>query len=230
MHGSRKVSGAQTLARGLLALREVVRAPNGLSIQEVADLLGVHRTIAYRMLVTLSSAGLIIRGDDARYRGAAGLLELRAAGYETLKHVAKPFLETLADELKTTVALLVSEQDEAIALLVVEPRKTTYRIAFSVGSRHPLDRGAAGHALCSVLLPEDEGSEMVQSVREVGYVITFSEVERGAWGLAVPVKVNSSAFAACLNLITYREDVARGAVERVKECVVDLERALEKRI
>ena len=150
---ARTASGAQTLARGLLALRAVAAAPSGLTVQEIADRLVVHRTIAYRMVSTLAEAGLVAKGDDGRYRGAAGLLELRAAGYEEIKHVALPLLVELADSLGATASLLVPENDEAVALLVVSPRGTRYHIAFSTGSRHPLDRGAAGRALTAALPP-----------------------------------------------------------------------------
>ncbi len=42
--------GSQTLARGLNALQLVAEAPSGLTVQQVADGVGVHRTIAYRLL------------------------------------------------------------------------------------------------------------------------------------------------------------------------------------
>jgi DNA-binding IclR family transcriptional regulator len=38
--------GSQTLARGLNALQLVSDAPGGLTVQQVADGVGVHRTIA----------------------------------------------------------------------------------------------------------------------------------------------------------------------------------------
>jgi DNA-binding IclR family transcriptional regulator len=38
--------GSQTLARGLNALQLVADAPAGMTVQQVADGVGVHRTIA----------------------------------------------------------------------------------------------------------------------------------------------------------------------------------------
>ncbi|CAN5413387.1 hypothetical protein BH11ACT7_BH11ACT7_09790 [soil metagenome] len=38
--------GSQTLARGLTALQAVAAVPGGLTVQQVADHIGVHRTIA----------------------------------------------------------------------------------------------------------------------------------------------------------------------------------------
>ena len=49
--------GSQTLARGLNALQLVADAPAGLTVQQVADGIGVHRTIAYRLLARWPSSG-----------------------------------------------------------------------------------------------------------------------------------------------------------------------------
>lgn len=44
-----------------------------MSIQEVAYHVGVHRTVASRMLNTLTAFGLVAKGNDGRYRSPAGL-------------------------------------------------------------------------------------------------------------------------------------------------------------
>jgi len=224
--GTRSTAGAQTLARGISALRAVASAPAGLGVQDLADELGVHRTIAYRMLSTLADAGFIAKGTDGRYRGAAGLLTLRAAAYESLKHLAQPELSSLADRLGATVSLLVTEQNDAVAISVVEPRGTRYHIAFHQGSRHPLDRGAAGLALSAALPPRPDEPERVAEVRERGYAITHGEVEPGAWGLAVPLRVPGADLIACVNVISHREDLVRASADRVVAAAREIERRL----
>ena len=224
--GTRPTAGAQTLARGIAALRAVASAPNGLGVQDVADELGVHRTIAYRMLATLVDAGFIARGSDGRYRGAAGLLGLRAAAYESLKHIAQSCLVELADRLGATVSLLVPEQDEAVAISVVEPRGTRYHIAFHQGSRHPLDRGAAGLALSAALPARADEPERVAEVRSAGYAITHGEVEPGACGLAVPLQLPSAELVACVNVISHREDLVRASTDEALACARRIEQRL----
>lgn len=71
--------GSQTLARGLQALQLVAEAKGGLTIQHVADHIGVHRTIAYRLLSTLASYRLVAKAEDGRFRAAAGLAALGAS-------------------------------------------------------------------------------------------------------------------------------------------------------
>ncbi|MET0901279.1 MAG: helix-turn-helix domain-containing protein, partial [Mycobacterium sp.] len=53
--------GSQTLARGLAALQAVAGSPGGLTVQQVADKVGVHRTIAYRLLGTLAQYRFIAK-------------------------------------------------------------------------------------------------------------------------------------------------------------------------
>ena len=64
--------GSQTLARGLAALQLVASSRTGLTAQQVADDIGVHRTIAYRLLTTLAQYRMVAKGEDGRYRPAAG--------------------------------------------------------------------------------------------------------------------------------------------------------------
>ena len=99
--------GSQTLARGLEALKAIADARDGLGINDVAELLGVHRTIAYRILNTLSDAKLIHRSDDNRYRGAAGLLQLTSAAHDAIRAAALPVLHDVANDLASTVSLLI---------------------------------------------------------------------------------------------------------------------------
>jgi DNA-binding IclR family transcriptional regulator len=206
-----RTTGSQTLARGLEALKAIAGSRDGLTIQDVAAILGVHRTVAYRLLNTLEDAALVRRGDDNRYRGASGLVALARAAHASLRAAALPVLGQVANELGSTVSLLVREGQDAVALAVVEPQNTGYRVSFAEGSRHPLDRGAAGHAILASYPPDPSDSEDVRRTRDSGYSITFGEVEPGMFGLAAPLRGTSTDAPACLNLITTRRELAESA-------------------
>ncbi|WP_458112086.1 helix-turn-helix domain-containing protein [Arthrobacter sp. R1-13] len=207
-----RTAGSQTLARGISVLKTIAGSQQGMAIQDVADELGVHRTIAYRILNTLSDSGLIRRGEDNKYRGASGLLALAGAAHSAMRAAALPVLTEVAEQLQQTVALLVKEGGEAVALAVVEPRNVTYRISFSEGSRHPLNRGAAGHAISSCRPPAEHDSEAVREARSQGYSLTYGEVEPNMFGLAAPIQGESWESAACINLITTRRELAESAI------------------
>src|SRR6201986_4532082 len=169
--------GSQTLARGLNALQLVADAPSGLTVQQVADGVGVHRTIAYRLLGTLSQFRFIAKGEDGRYRPAAGLAVLGASFDRNVRQVSLPTLRALADELGTTVSLLIAEGDQQVAVAVVVPSHGAYQLSFHEVSRYPLDRGAAGIALLASMPPRPGERDLVARARTRGGVMTHGEIE-----------------------------------------------------
>lgn len=211
--------GTQTLARGLRALELVAASTDGVSIQTIADTLGVHRTVAYRLLSTLSDFRLVTRAADGRYFPGAGLTTLGQGTLTSLKEVSTPHLRELANELESTVSLLVAEGEEAVAIAVVEPANARYHLSFREGSRHPLDRGSAGIALQTLATPRPGEPTDISGARELGFASTHGQVEPGAYGVAVPLPPLPGMPAACVNVITYRADVAERAVEPVTRTV-----------
>jgi DNA-binding IclR family transcriptional regulator len=210
------VTGSQTLARGLTALQLVAASPTGLTMQELADQVGVHRTIAYRLLTTLSQFRLVAKGEDGRFRPAAGLAVLGASFDHSVRQLSLPTLRALADELGTTVSLLIAEGDQQVAIAVIVPTQVAYQLSFHEGSRYPLDRGAAGIALLSSMPPRPGERDLVSQARERGWVTTYGEIEPNTYGLAVAVRRPAPSPPTCINLISHREDV----VLRGKEAVI----------
>jgi DNA-binding IclR family transcriptional regulator len=166
---------AQTLDRGLRLLQLVAAAPNGLTVTEAAAALGVGRAVVYRLAGTLAQHGLLRRDTAARLRLGAGVLQLARRAQPLLAEAATPPLRRLADATGATAHLTVAEGFEAVALLVVEPTWTAFHVAYRPGTRHPLERGAAGRAILA-------GRSHLS-----GYVRTAGELQKGAYGLAAPV-------------------------------------------
>ncbi|UXA11971.1 helix-turn-helix domain-containing protein [Mycobacterium sp. SMC-8] len=218
--------GSQTLARGLNALQLVASSPTGLTVAQVADDIGVHRTIAYRLLSTLAQYRFVAKGEDGRYRSAAALAVLGASFDNNVRQLCVPTLRALADELATTVSLLVAEGDQQVAVAVMVPTNVYYQLSFHEGSRYPLDRGAAGIALLSSMPPRPGERDLVQQTRQQGWVITHGEIEPNTYGLAVPVRRRSPAPPTCINLISHREDVVLDGRESVIKAAHDLSAVL----
>ncbi len=185
-------------------------------MQELADRVGVHRTIAYRLLSTLIQFRLVTKGADGRYRPAAGLAVLGAAFDHNVRQLSLPTLRALADDLGTTVSLLIAEGDEQVALAVIVPTQVPYQLAFHEGSRYPLSRGAAGLALLASMPPRPGERDLVTQARERGWIMTCGEIEPNTYGLAVAVRRPAPSPPTCINLISHREDV----VLRGKDAVI----------
>lgn len=216
-----RTTGAQTLARGIDALKYIA-ARDGVSIVDVGDFLGVHRTVAYRLLNTLADASLVFRGADGKYRGSFGLSQLAVSAFSSLRAAALEPLQAASDALGVTVALIISEGAIARAVLVVSPRNGSYHVVFTEGSTHPLDRGAAGHAITALLPPTPADHPEVVLARTRGYAKTFGEVEPNMYGFALPLSLPDGGPAACLNVITTRADIEDDAVARLSSAAADI--------
>lgn len=217
-------AGAQTLARGLTALQLICDSSGGLTIQEVAEQLDVHRTVAARLLATLGQFHFVAR-HEGRYQPGAGLAALGASFDHNLREVSIPVLRKLADSTLATASLLVAEGDEQVAIAVIVPFGVAYHLSFREGSRYPLERGSAGLALLSGAPPQPEEREAVTEARERGWVLTHGEVEPNAYGLAVPVERNSPSPLTAINLVSHRPDVleqARPTVTKAARELADL--------
>lgn len=177
----------QTLDRGLQALTVVSQHERGISVAELAAALEVDRAIAYRLVTTLESRGLIARADRGRVRLGAGLLILASRFEPQLRTIATPLLRELAETTRAAAFLSVPAGDDCIPIMVIEPEGTLLRVAYRVGSRHPLSRGAAGIAILAGRPSSPNDSEAVRLARLDGYSVTRGELQRGAIGIASPV-------------------------------------------
>jgi DNA-binding IclR family transcriptional regulator len=214
--------GSQTLARGLTVLQAIATSRSGLTVQQVADHIGVHRTIAYRLLSTLAQFRLVAKGEDGRYRSAAALAVLGASFDNNVRQLSLPTLRGLADELGSTVSLLVAEGDQQVAIAVIVPTNVFYQLSFHEGSRYPLELGAAGIALLACMPPRPGERDLVPQTRQDGWVITHGEVEPNTYGLAVPVRRRPPSPPTCINLISHREDVVLDGKDAVIKAANEL--------
>lgn len=167
---------SQTLDRGLRLLTLLADAGGGLTVTEAAASLGVNRTVVYRLAATLELHGLLRRSPDGRLWLGFGALALASKVHPLLRRAALPVLRELAEDVGATAHLTVADGGEALAVAVVEPSWTAYHVAYRPGSRHALDRGAAGRAI----LAGRSGT--------ASYVATEGELQAGAHGVAAPVR------------------------------------------
>lgn len=222
--------GNQTLARGLRVLLSIADSKRGLTVQQVGELLGVHRSIAYRLLQTLADFGLVTRSREGLYIPGARLATLAEAYLPTLRDVAGPIMRSLADRLESTVSLFVEQGQEAVAISLVEPTTASHHIAFKPGMRTSLTHGAAAYAILASGPPIAGEPAAVGEARTRGWATSFSEVEAGAYAVAAWIPVGESGTHACLNLITYREEVAAAAGPDLRSAANEVGRVLSSAV
>jgi DNA-binding IclR family transcriptional regulator len=205
---------AQTLDRGLRVLSILAATPGGLTVTEISTRLDINRTVIYRLVSTLEQHALIRRDGRGRVHVGLGVLQLASGVQPVLRDLAIPILRTLAEEVGCTAHLTVADGDEALALAVVEPSWTDFHVAYRVGSRHQLRRGAAGKAI--LLGREDDPAP---------YAVTSGELQTGASGLAAPVH-GVEGLDASVGIVTLGELDVEALGPKVAAAADEVARAL----
>ncbi len=216
------MGSSQTLDRGLRLLKVLAQDPSGLTVTELASRLGTHRTNVYRLLTTLAQHRLVRRDRDGRYFLGAGIMDLARGVAHDLRTAALPILAELADKVQATAFLTVADGDEAVALAVVEPRRTNIHVAYRVGFRHSIDRGASGLAILAGRPPQPGERREVKVARRLGYAMTQGELQPGACGIAAPICVGGRPADASVGVVTLGEL----DVDRVAPHVLEAARAI----
>ncbi|MBM9459363.1 helix-turn-helix domain-containing protein [Nocardioides sp. zg-536] len=206
-------SGSQTLERGLAVLVQLSRHPEGLTVAEAAAATGLHRSITYRLLVSLHRTGFAARDAEGRYTVGGTVADLAEHSRPRLRDVAEPVLAELARELDATASLVEVHGDAAVTTLVAEPPSDGPRFTYRLGNRDPLDRGAGGLAALASGPRRAGEPERVARVRTAGHVTTSGELNPGAHGIAAPLP--GWHVLAAVNVVTARAELLTTAPEAV---------------
>ncbi|UKA64850.1 IclR family transcriptional regulator [Arthrobacter sp. FW306-04-A] len=207
------VSPSQTLSRGIQALEILAAAERPLTIAELAGALGVHRSVAYRILRTLEDHSLLVRDDAGRVQPGPGLAVLARGVSRDLQTAALPELTQLANTLNMTAFVAVWDHQDCVTLVTVEPRHSAATLAQHPGTRHPVNTGAPGIAIQSTMR-EDEWATRAPGLpyrpeateaRRLGYAASHDEVIAGLSSLAAPIQVPGGRPAAIAVVYIRRE-------------------------
>ncbi len=205
---------SQTLDRGLQLLLLLAQDDAGCTVTELAAALGVARPVVYRLLTTLEQRHLATRGADGRVRLGLGVLALATRVQPLLREVATPLLRSLADRVGATAHLTLADGDDALAVVVVEPQWTQFHVAYRVGSRHPLERGAAGRAILALRA----GSHDVAT--------SDGELQEGAHGISAGWRVGTLEGSVGVVSLTALDGAEVGAA--VRQAATELELRLAR--
>ena len=143
--GSAQAPPSQTLSRGIRALEILADAQQPLTIAELADAMGVHRSVAYRILRTLEDHSLLVRDDGGRVQPGPGLAVLARGVSRNLQTAALPELTQLANALTMSAFVAVWDHEECVTLVTVDPRHTGAAVVQHPGLPAPDQRRRARH-------------------------------------------------------------------------------------
>ncbi|MDJ0311727.1 helix-turn-helix domain-containing protein [Arthrobacter sp. H35-D1] len=191
---------SQTLSRGIRALEILAEAAAPMTIAELSTALGVHRSVAYRILRTLEDHALLMRDEAGRVQAGPGLAALARGVSRDLQTAALPELTELANELSMTAFIAVWDHRDSVTLLTVEPRRSGATLAQRPGTRHSFSSGAPGIAIQSAI-SEDAWARLApglpyrpeaRAARTAGFATSHDEVLPGVSAIAAPIHVPGS--------------------------------------
>lgn len=220
----------QTLQRGIEALSIIGNNPDGLSVAQLAQHLHVDRAIAYRIVATLEAEGLVSRTATGQLYLGSGILLLASKIEPQFQSFAQPLLRELANSVSATAFLSLARGEDAVAVQVAEPETGLIRVGYRVGSRHPLTLGAAGIAILAGR-PEVPGDPAeVREARRLGYSVTRGQLQRGAVGVAAPVRPShrTAILEASVGVVALDDLDVEGVIPSVLACAAELARLLHK--
>ncbi|NGN66304.1 helix-turn-helix domain-containing protein [Streptomyces sp. A7024] len=213
---------SQTLDRGLRVLKLLADTDHGLTVTELANKLGVNRTVVYRLLATLEQHALIRRDLGGRARIGLGVLGLGRQVHPLVREAAMPALRTLAEDVGATAHLTLVDGSEALAVAVVEPSWTDYHVAYRAGFRHPLDTGAAGRA---ILKGRSLGHDASAADVDIAFALTHGELEAGASGAAAPL-LGVTGIEGSVGVVMLADAIPEQVGPRVVEAAREVSEAL----
>lgn len=216
---------SNALVRGLEILRMFSAEQPTLSLLEIANKLGVNRTVPFRLLSTLQNFGYIHKDEQTkRYQLAPKVMELGFAYLSAMQlpEIAQPYLERLRDEVGASVYLSVLDGHEIV--YIGHARIVGFKGIFvNTGMRFPAHATANGKLLLAYQPKEELGkllqgkelkafteltkvekSELMDQlavIRNQGYAYTDGEFQQGVRSLAVPVFNRSGAIMAAVNVV-----------------------------
>jgi DNA-binding IclR family transcriptional regulator len=234
------------LERGLRLLRSLTRERPALSLGEIAEINGLPRATAFRLVRTLESLGYLRRTEGGKsYRLGPAVLSL---GFEylasvDLPEIARPALEELRDRTGASAHLAIRDRDEIVYLCRV-PGRSALTSNIRVGTKLDAHASSMGRALLADL-PADELASLyadnkfrrftdqtpanLEELRALlgedarrGYVVSRAFHEPGVVSVAAAVRDTTGAAVAAINVTAAENSIAAGALEgAIKDDVVE---------
>lgn len=239
-----------SLERGLKIL-ELLAEKGGLTVSEVADHLGMHRSASHRFLATLKDLGYVLQDPSSCYRLSFRLFELgmRVVSALEIKQIARPFMEELAKLSNETVNLGYWDGKEIIYIEKIESQEIL-RMDLAIGARVPAYCSALGKAILA-FRPESERQAFLKTtpleprtqntiilpemliedlkiVRQRGFAVDDEELGIGIRCIAAPVFDYSGYPKYAMSVEGPASRMTEERMERIREDVKRMCASLSK--
>lgn len=222
-----------------------------LTLNQIAEKIGLPMSTTLRFLTTLVGVGALSRTDQRTYSLGSRiyLLGAVARGHYKPYQVIHPYMEQIRDKTKEAVSLYGIEEECRICYEHV-PSLLTMRCVVRVGDRFPLWAGASGKVLLAyapedvvrrelakltpitrgTITDEDAFRKDLELIRNREYAISRGEREDGILSIAVPIFDWQGnvvyAFSLAGPALRFTEKKAIGLVPEIQQLCVEISRKL----
>jgi DNA-binding IclR family transcriptional regulator len=208
-----------------LRLLEIIGERQVLRVADAADLLGVARSTAHRLLTALRRRGFVLQDrPNGAYRPGPVLTEigLAAIGRIDIRRAARPVLEELREQTRETVSLSLLEGRNIRFVDCVESPRSV-RVGNRTGMVMPAHCTAGGKAILACLAPVELDrryrdrdlaartpasisdwavlARQLEEIRRDGYALNSEEGESGISAVAVALRDVTGAPLAAIAVV-----------------------------
>jgi DNA-binding IclR family transcriptional regulator len=190
-------------------------------ISDIAQVAGLHKATAHRIVTTLVNYGYLERAADGqKYRLG---LELTSLGFKVIRRMdlrreALPYMKQLVQEWDETCDLSIFDQGNVFYIEVLRGNRAL-TIAADVGQRLPVHCTASGKLFLAHLPPSEvdaflneplksftaktitipvELYRQLENIRNQGYAVDYEEFEVGICAVAAPIFNRQGAMIAAI--------------------------------
>lgn len=216
------------------------------SLTMMSEMLGVHKSTAYRLAMTLCNEGFL-RWDNQKgvFRLGLKVLELSASlihGIE-LRNIARPYLEKLQQELGEFIHLGILDDGNVVYIDKIEGKKSI-RLYSEIGKRVPCHCTALGKVLLADLSDHEVKNMLkgksfkrytsntiknlhdyldhLEEVREKGYAKDIEEHEPMVHCVAAPVRDYTGKCIAALSVTSIVKRFNQKMIDHYCKCIMEV--------
>lgn len=240
------------LRRGLAILDAFSGTRRELGVNELARMLGMHKSTVSRLCATLEQSGYLSRdGATEKYRLGARIQQFSEGTSVELRAAARDVLHQLVESSGETVTLVVRDGLDMITIEVLEGPKLV-RMQARVGARTQVHASAGAKAILA-WLPADELNRVIDAwplarltpntlvtkaellqhlaeIRERGYSVDREELEIGLRCVGAPVRDQTGEVVAGIAASGPRHRVDDAEIERLGQVVRNAADAISARL
>jgi DNA-binding IclR family transcriptional regulator len=239
----------RALESAFRVLEIMARSENGVHVSEVARTLQLPKATVFRILFTLQEIGYARKDPASR-----AYVTVRGAGWvnhdegrETLRRVARPYMEKMLSRFEQTVNLAVLDRGQVLYTEILEGLRSI-RMSANVNTYAPVHATGVGKSMLAFLHPV-EAEEILKKkalakltpktitsiraqlktfkrIREQGYAIDNEEAETGARCVAAPIFNSQGRPTAAMSVSAPVSYMTPSVVAQVSQTLADATRKI----